>query len=195
MYNKIILANGTNEEIIDIPNTNSRYGATRSGKIWSYPKKQGKDMYLSRGKFLSPSIASGYKRVTLTVGKKKVSYSVHRLIAITFLNNKENTRTVNHIDGDKLNNNVSNLEWATYSENHKHAFKNGLMKISDRCKEQAKKNIHKAVLKNRKLSIDDASEICEAYDTGLFSCRELSIPFKVSTKTINNLVRGVSYVA
>lgn len=68
----------------------------------------------------------GYNTVTLyknNVGKK---IRVHRLVASAFLRNEANKATVNHIDGNKTNNNVENLEWATYSENEKHAHKTGL---------------------------------------------------------------------
>lgn len=54
--------------------------------------------------------------------------AIHRAVAITFLNNDLNKREVNHIDGNKHNNHVSNLEWVTTSENRLHAFKTGLQK-------------------------------------------------------------------
>lgn len=54
------------------------------------------------------------------------SYSLHRLIALSFIENIENKEQVNHIDGNKLNNSVKNLEWVTNSENQIHKFKTGL---------------------------------------------------------------------
>lgn len=68
----------------------------------------------------------GYKRVWLTINGKRERYSVHRLVALCFIPNPDKKLEVNHIDGNKLNNDVSNLEWCTRSENEQHAWKNGL---------------------------------------------------------------------
>lgn len=66
----------------------------------------------------------GYRRVLLSVGGVK-TLLVHRLVAQAFIENKENKPCVNHIDGDKTNNLVSNLEWVTYRENNLHSINNG----------------------------------------------------------------------
>lgn len=69
----------------------------------------------------------GYQCLRMTVEKgKAVTVKAHRLIAQTFLPNPENKPQVNHKDGNKMNNAVSNLEWCTNKENQKHAIKTGL---------------------------------------------------------------------
>ena len=82
---------------------------------------------------LKPSIASkrnnkqGYKVVNL----KGKLYYIHRLVAEAFIPNIANKPQINHIDGNKLNNKVDNLEWCTNSENIKHAYKIGLKEYKE----------------------------------------------------------------
>lgn len=66
-------------------------------------------------KSLRAGNSNGYRRVSLMKDLKKASLSVHRLVAIAFLENQK--ETVDHIDGNKANNDISNLRWATGSEN------------------------------------------------------------------------------
>lgn len=68
----------------------------------------------------------GYCRCSITIHGKKRTLKVHREVAIAFIDNPSNLPQVNHIDGNKKNNDVSNLEWVTNKENSKHAIKNGL---------------------------------------------------------------------
>jgi hypothetical protein len=82
-------------------------------------------IYFQDDKFLSQGNVNGYKIVALS-GK---TTSVHRLVGIQFLPNPGNKKQINHIDGNKSNNNVNNLEWATSKENHIHAVKTGLRKF------------------------------------------------------------------
>lgn len=71
---------------------------------------------------------TGYRMVRLTTKDGKKGYAVHRLVAQSFLPNPDNLPIVNHIDGNKLNNDVTNLEWVTQSYNRIHASKNHLTK-------------------------------------------------------------------
>ena len=76
------------------------------------------------GRFLKlETTHHGYKRVTLSHEGKTTRYSVHRLVASFFIPNPENKPCVNHIDGNSANNDVSNLEWCTFSENEYHSYR------------------------------------------------------------------------
>lgn len=71
----------------------------------------------------------GYLQVTLSKNGKLYPKLLHRLIATAFINNK-GFNIVNHIDGNKLNNDLKNLEWCTISDNIRHAYEIGLMSNS-----------------------------------------------------------------
>lgn len=84
-------------------------------------KKDGKEVSQQINKF-------GYMNVLLRKDGKQKQHKVHRLVAQAFILNPQNKEQVNHIDGNKLNNCVENLEWCTPSQNMKHCFNN---KMSD----------------------------------------------------------------
>lgn len=71
---------------------------------------------------------SGYFTVCLHKNKQPLTHNIHRLIAEHFIPNPENKKYVNHIDGNKENSTLSNLEWVTHAENMQHAYDTGLMK-------------------------------------------------------------------
>lgn len=75
-------------------------------------------------KTLKPQINNcGYHRVELCGGGNKKKFFIHRLVAIQFIPNPYSHPQVNHKDGIKTNNDVSNLEWCDASHNHKHSYK------------------------------------------------------------------------
>lgn len=73
-----------------------------------------------------------YKQVSLWKENKGTSYYVHRLVAEAFIPNPESKPEVNHIDGNRQNNHISNLEWVTSGENSLHASKTGLQVYTNR---------------------------------------------------------------
>ena len=192
-YNKVIDKNITPLGIKDIPGFEGLYAVTADGRVWSYPKRRSS----KNGRFLKPGVRNGYHFVVLSGGMQKKSYSVHRIVAITFLPNPENKQEVNHKDGVKTNNHLSNLEWATSKENTRHAINTGLRVMTDdlrkKISESCKMAHSKSLEVNRKLSLDEASEICEAYSTGLFSQQEIALHHGVNQMTISRLIRGVTY--
>jgi hypothetical protein len=122
----------------EIPGFDGLYFANENGQIKSADRQRkivsnGKQSFYTRkGKILKPCLNSnGYYCVSISdKSQKERVYVVHRLVAKTFLENPENKQQINHKDGNKLNNSVENLEWATAKENIDHAFFAGLNKGS-----------------------------------------------------------------
>ena len=103
---------------INLEYFNDRYLVSNYGRV-----------KIINGKILNQSYDSkGYLKVSLYKNKIRKCIKVHRLVALTFIENPDNKSQVNHKDGNKENNNVSNLEWTTCKENIEHAYKNNLAK-------------------------------------------------------------------
>jgi hypothetical protein len=82
-----------------------------------------------KNKSLKQFVSNGYYKVNLYLDNTNVkSLYVHRIVAENFIPNPENKKEVNHRDGNKLNNEISNLEWATRKENANHSWRYGLQK-------------------------------------------------------------------
>lgn len=96
----------------------TEYSVSTDGLV----KKDTKNDYI-----LSQSSQQDYKFVTLLIEGKQKRMRVHRMVAETFIPNPENKPFVNHINGNRSDNNVENLEWVTPSENTQHAVATGLM--------------------------------------------------------------------
>jgi len=110
------------EEWKHIDGFNGKYEVSSLGQIKSLFVKYGKE------RILKPNTnKQGYLTVSLSKHSEIRTYRVHRIVASVFLDNPENKLHVNHIDGNKLNNTVQNLEWATPLENMTHALENELV--------------------------------------------------------------------
>lgn len=132
----------------DITGYEGHYQVSSHGVIKSMPrmrKSKGSSFAPLCGRILKQKTSkSGYKCLHLTANEKHCHPSVHRLVALAFIDNPENKPTVNHIDGDKTNNKMSNLEWATSSEQMSHAIKLDLLELRGHTKfsKQFKQEVH-----------------------------------------------------
>lgn len=128
----------------DILNYEGLYQVSNLGRVKGLKKLSwnGYSYITKPERILKSSNSKGYKFVRLYKDKVAKNYTIHRLVATAFIENKNNYKEVNHIDGNKLNNNATNLEWCTKSHNIRHAFKMGLNKRRKGIEnEQAKKVI------------------------------------------------------
>lgn len=108
----------------------TRYHVSNLGRVKSLggvKRVCGNGVQAFSPRILKQSNAQGYKYVNLCNGSCKPK-KIHRLVADAFIPNPLNKKCINHIDGNKSNNTVSNLEWCNHSENLNHAYKTGLRK-------------------------------------------------------------------
>ncbi len=130
------------------------------------------------GKILKPILSSnGYYEVFLCKDGKVTRFLIHDLVACHFIGKKPINYTVNHKDGIKLNNDVKNLEYLTYSKNMKHAYDTGLVKIKSGTKHHCSK-----------LSIQDVKKIRKLYKTGKYTYIDLGKKFGVSDCTVSDIM-------
>jgi len=102
----------------DVVNYEGLYQVSNLGNI-RFLQKGGKK--LLKEKICKPSLdSSGYRQIILTKNKKRKSFKVHRLVAIAFIPNINNLPQINHLDENKQNNNVNNLEWCTILHNSRY---------------------------------------------------------------------------
>ena len=104
------------EKFILLPFDN-KYAVSNKGKILNV--KSGRQLKTNVNK-------NGYEYVQLSTNGKRRTYRIHRLVAQCFISNDDIKPYINHIDGNKLNNDVTNLEWCTAKENDNHARNNNL---------------------------------------------------------------------
>lgn len=127
-----------------IPGYEGLYECNPSGIIRSLDRvvthKNGRRQRIQGQIITAYSDSAGYLHVTLCKNGKQRTVGLHRVIAETFVPNPNNKPAVNHIDGDKTNNCVDNLEWNTAQENMQHATRTGLLN-PEQCRINGRKSI------------------------------------------------------
>ena len=128
----------------DIEGYEGLYQVSNLGRVRSLDRKSRNrnGEILLKGKVLKCYTSShGYPTATLSKNGIRKKIAVHILVGKAFIPNNENKPEINHIDGNKSNNVVTNLEWVTYSENLIHAWRTGLTKNTEKRKQRALKNL------------------------------------------------------
>jgi hypothetical protein len=163
-----------------VKNYESLFSITEDGKLFSHRGKTIRKLKLQ----LHPT---GYLMYGTKIGGRKgqpILLRIHRLVAEAFVHNPDNKPFVNHVDGNKLNNCVTNLEWVTAQENSRHAWDTGLQKPL--------KGVEYA---QSKLSDEDVLYIranFKPYDK-LLGARALAKRFNISNPQITRVVQGKTY--
>jgi hypothetical protein len=176
----------------DIIGYETFYQVSNFGNVRSLDRivnKPNGTFYLRKGKICKQSKSNlGYMTVGFTVNNVKINKYVHRLVAETFIINTLNKLQVNHIDCNKENNSVNNLEWCTNSENHIHASKNGLNKLHlYRVAYSGEQNTN-SLLKEKQVL-----EIRQKYIPYKYSAKKLSKEYNVSESCITHILNNTSW--
>lgn len=117
----------------DIHEYEGLYQVSNTGKVKSVShytrNNRNGGLRMTVGKILSQyKMPNGYRQVQLSKNERREKKYVHRLVAENFIQNVNNLSDVNHIDGNKDNNSISNLEWCSHKDNQKHMIENHMTK-------------------------------------------------------------------
>lgn len=172
----IKIGNKIYAEILDehIPNVMPGQFVSQDGVIYD----------ANTGRFINPTIGTYLETYVKLNNGNHYHTGVHRLIMLVFTRPPENFEkmVINHKDGNKHNNDMTNLEWATYRENNLHAFRTGLNPIGE--------DHHCAKLKNSQVE-----EICKELEKPRYygQMEELANKYNVSEVTINRIATGKNW--
>lgn len=165
---------------------NTQFLVTKDGRVFSEVTN----------KFLKPATdGSGYLRCAFKYNGKHTTFKVHRLVAECYIPNPLNKPQVNHIDGDKKNNTVENLEWCTHQENITHAIETGLFDPKDKPREKCiNKTIKKGELNGcSKLTEKEVLEIREKFKPRVYTREMLALEYNVKASTIKDVILRKSW--
>lgn len=159
----------------DIPGYEGQYQVSNQGRVKSLKTQNGRIMKLKK-------IWSGYVQVCLCQGNVKTHHSVHALVLEAFVSLRPDKYVANHIDGDRSNNRLSNLEWVTQQKNIMH-------KYEVMCQPHAVPPHSCGENHPQALSRENARQIRAAYESGL-SARQIGRQFGTSKTTVLKIVNG-----
>ena len=167
------------EEWKPCPGYEDTYQVSNMGKVKSVDRVAGGRPGITKGKILiqTPN-RKKYLEARLYNNSKSISKVVHRLVAKAFILNPSNYQQVNHIDGNKYNNNASNLEWVNNSDNQKHAYKLGL--------QPSRKGENNS---NTKITDKDVTLLKQLYNSGM-SIVEVSSSININVSIIRQIIYG-----
>ena len=148
------------------------YFVTTTGRVWSSKSSKWLKLFEPKGKNNYPEI-----KINGTITTK-----VHRMVAKLFLQPDVGCDCVNHIDGDKTNNNLSNLEWVTFADNMKHAGETGLLSKSKEWRDKIKAS---NIGSNVRISDEDIVEIFRLKKEELMTNIEIGKIMKVSKQYVS----------
>ncbi|MEK4302429.1 NUMOD4 domain-containing protein [Oceanobacillus sp. FSL W8-0428] len=165
------------------------YQVSNKGRVYSFGvdfiKNNKKRHFVKSGVLKATTTHDGYLRVRLYKNKKGKDIRIHRLVADAFVENDDSKRKiiVNHINGDKADNNAENLEWCTYTDNAIHAFEIGLRKPPNA---NANGNSQGEKVHNSKLNDEKVKFIRKnaRINGGIYSNSQLAKKLNVCTTTI-----------
>jgi hypothetical protein len=136
---------------------------------------------------LTPNSSNRYINIGLFKDSKQKNCKLHRLIAIAFIPNPSNKPQVNHINGDKYDNRIENLEWCTCKENVRHSWDTGLRFFTET---QKKSNTLRLKGKKGKDSFCSKSIVSECGKYNFYSQKEAAIFFGVSDSYMSSMLNG-----